>query len=424
MTPAPSALEPRMTHVRWTVCALLFFATTINYVDRQVLSFLAYTLGQEIGWDSIQYGYITAAFQAAYGVGLLAAGRFIDRTGTRKGFALAVGVWSFAAMVHAAAISAFTFGIARALLGLSEAANFPACNRTLAEWFPKKERALAFGIFNSGANIGAVVVPLTVPWLLLAVGWRAAFLVTGAAGFVWIAVWLWMYAKPREHPKVSPEEVAYIESDPPDKVESVPWLRLFPVKETWAFAIGKALTDPIWWFYLFWLPMYLQQTFGLTLQQIVLPTIVVYNVCSIGSVGGGLLSSALIKRGWTVNSGRKTAMLVCAVAVLPVLYAPYCKSPWLVVALVSVATAAHQGWSANLFTLVSDVFPRGAVGSVTGIGGTAGAITSVLLQVATGYVVELTHSYLPLFIIAGLAYVAALGVIHVLSPKLALAELG
>jgi MFS transporter, ACS family, hexuronate transporter len=419
----PKLARPATSHIRWTVCALLFFATTINYVDRQVLSLLAKTLETSIGWDSIQYGYITAAFTAAYAVGLLTAGRLIDRLGTRTGFAIAITVWSLAAMAHAAATSAFTFGIARAMLGLGESANFPACIKTVAEWFPKKERALATGIFNSGANIGAVVAPLTVPWLALHYGWQSAFIAAGALGFIWLIFWLTMYAKPESHSRVSAQELELIQSDPADKALSYPWLELLPKRETWAFAIGKFLTDPIWWFYLFWLPKYLQETFSLSLSQIMLPVLVVYNVSSMGSIAGGWLSGGLIKRGWNLNAARKTAMLVCALAVAPVLYAPYSKSLWVVVALVSIATAAHQGWSANLFTTASDMFPRAAVGSVVGIGGTVGAIGGVLVQLAAGYIVERTHSYLPLFLFAGSGYVIALAIIHGLSPKLAPAEL-
>ena len=410
--------RPATSHVRWTVCALLFFATTINYVDRQVLSILAKTLETQIGWDTIQYAWITAAFQATYAIGLLSAGRLMDRLGTRKGYALAIGVWSLAAMAHAAAFSAFTFGVARAMLGLGEAANFPACIKTVAEWFPKSERALATGIFNSGTNVGAAVAPLVVPWLTITYGWQAAFISTGALGFIWLVFWLAIYSRPEEHPRISPRELAYVQKDPPDKSASFPWLRLLPKRETWAFASGKALTDPVWWFYLFWFPKYLQETFGLTLQQIVLPTLVVYNICSVGSVAGGWLSSGLIKRGSSVNSARKTTMLICALAVVPVLYAPYCRSLWGVVALVGLATAAHQGWSANLFTTVSDMFPRAAVGSVVGIGGTAGAAASILVQILTGYIVQLTHSYLPLFLISGSAYLFALALIHALSPRL------
>lgn len=417
------ALRPSNSNIRWTVCALLFAATTINYVDRQVLSLLAHTLEKSIGWNNIEYSNITTAFTAAYAIGLLGAGRLLDKFGTRLGFAVAVTVWSLAAMAHAAATTAFTFGIARAFLGLGEAANFPACIKTVAEWFPKKERAHATGLFNSGSNIGATFAILAVPYLTDHYGWQAAFVVTGGLGFIWLAFWLLIYSKPETHPTVSARELGYIQSDPPDKALSYPWARLLPLRETWAFSVGKFMTDGIWWFYLFWFPKYLQETFSLTLDQIIIPTLVVYNFASVGSIAGGWLSSSLIKRGWTVNSARKTAMLICASAVVPVLYAPFSKSMWVVVGLVSIALAAHQGWSANLFTTVSDMFPRSAVGSVVGIGGTAGAIGGVLVQKATGYIVTWTNSYFMMFMIAGSIYLLALGIIHLLSPKLNPAEL-
>lgn len=379
---------------------------------------LAKTLETSIGWTSIQYGYITGAFQAAYAIGLLGGGYLMDRLGTRKGYSLAVSVWSLAAIAHAAATSAFSFGVARSFLGLGEAANFPACIKTVAEWFPKKERALAAGIFNAGTNIGAVVAPLTVPWLAFTFGWQMAFVTTGALGFVWLIFWLLLYHKPEAHPRISSAELAYIQSDPADPEGSVSWMRLLPRRETWAFILGKFLTDPVWWFYLFWLPKYLQEKFGLGLMQIVLPTLIVYNAASIGSVGGGWLSSRLIKGGMGINSARKIVMLIAALCMLPVLYAPFSTNLWLVVALISLATSAHQGWSANLFTLASDMFPRRAVGSVVGIGATGGAIGGVLIQITTGYVVQRTHSYMPLFVFAGVAYVAALAIIHGLSPKL------
>jgi ACS family hexuronate transporter-like MFS transporter len=418
-----TAVRPAVSRIRWTVCALLFFATTINYVDRQVLSMLAKTLETSIGWNSIEYSNITTAFTTAYAISMLGAGRLLDKFGTRIGFAIAVAVWSVAAMAHAAAATAFTFGIARVFLGVGEAANFPACIKTVAEWFPKKERASATGLFNAGANVGAIVAPLTVPWLAAKYGWQAAFIATGALGFVWLAAWLLMYSSPQEHSRVSAGELALIESDPPDKVAKYDWMRLLPKKQTWAFAMGKFLTDPVWWFYLFWLPKYLQETFGLTLNQIVVPTLVVYNASTIGSVAGGWLSSSLIKRGWAINAARKTAMLACALAAVPVLYAPYARNLWLVVALVGLATAAHQGWSANLFTTTSDMFPRAAVGSVVGIGGAMGALGSALMQKAAGWIVTWTGSYFLLFMISGSAYLVALAVFQLLSPKLAQADL-
>jgi ACS family hexuronate transporter-like MFS transporter len=405
--------------MRWSICALLFFATTINYVDRNVLGLLAKTLETQIGWTATDYGFINAAFQLAYAAGFLMAGRMIDRLGTRLGFSIAITVWSVAAMAHAAANSAFTFAIARVFLGLGEAANFPACIKTVAEWFPKKERALATGLFNAGANIGAVVAPLTVPWLAVTYGWQSAFILTGAIGFLWLLFWWRLYGRPESHRSVSASELALIQSDPADPVRVTPWVRLFPRRETWAFAIGKFFTDPVWWFYLFWLPKYLQEAFHLSLIEIPLPMIVVYNMSSIGSVFGGWLSSTMLNRGFALNTARKTALLVCALAVLPVLYAPFSQNLWLVVGLIGLATAAHQGWSANLFTLTSDLFPRSAVGSVVGIGGTVGAIGGALVQVAAGYIVQNTHSYLPLFLFCGSAYLVALLVIHLLTPRLA-----
>ena len=427
-SPAQASAEAEATpqvwsNYRWVICSLLFFSTTINYLDRQVLSILAKTLETSIGWNSIQYGYITAGFQATYAIGLLGAGYMIDKFGTRKGYSVAISLWSLAGIGTAAATSALTFGIARGFLGLGESANFPACIKTVAEWFPKKERALATGVFNAGTNVGAIVAPLTVPWLALTYGWQWAFILTGTLGFVWLIFWLLFYHKPEEHPRISKAELAYIQSDPPDRVESVSWRRLLPNKETWAFTIGKFFTDPVWWFYLFWFPKYLQESFGLGLKQIILPTIVVYNAATIGSVGGGWIPLKLIKRGWSINAARKTALLIFALGVVPVVFAPFSKSLWLVVGLISLATASHQGWSANLFTTASDLFPRRAVGSIVGIGTAGGAIGGVLIQVATGYIVQWTHSYVPLFIFGGTAYLIALAIVQALTPKLTPVEL-
>jgi ACS family hexuronate transporter-like MFS transporter len=420
---SPTIARPERSHYRWTVCALLFFATTISYVDRQVLSLLAKTLETHIGWTASEYGSITSAFAVAYAVGLLGTGRLLDKFGTRVAFAIAVGVWSAAAMMHAAATSALTFGIARVFLGFGEAANFPACIKTVAEWFPKRQRATATGIFNSGANIGAIATILLVPWMAEKWGWQSTFLATGAIGFIWVGLWLWIYRQPEVHPKVSAEELALIRSDPPDKMESVPWRRVFPKKETWAYAMGKFFTDPIWWFFLFWLPKYLQDTYHLSLMDIRIPTLIVYNASTIGSVYGGWLSGSLINRGWSINASRKTAMLICALCVVPVLYAPYAKNMWVVVGIFSLAMAAHQGWSANLFTTVSDMFPRVAVGSVVGIGGAAGAAGNARMLKLAGLVVTWTGSYFILFMISGSAYLVALGVMQLLSPRLEQAKL-
>jgi ACS family hexuronate transporter-like MFS transporter len=419
----PAIARPATSQYRWIICALLFFATVISYVDRGVLGYLEKYLEGIFHFDSVQYSYMTTAFQIAYAIGLVTAGWLTDRLGTRKGFALAIGLWSLAAMTPGAATGVWTFCFAMFFLGLGEAANFPACNKTVAEWFPKKERALAFGIFNSGANIGNIAVPMVVPALVFAVGWRAAFVVVGALGLVWLCFWLWIYRKPEDHPKVSAQELAFIQSDPPEKTERVPWARLLPLKETWAFSVAKMLTDPIWWFYLFWLPRFLQETFHTSISTNRTPIVVVYLISIVGSVGGGLLSSAMLGGGRSLNAARKTALLICALMVLPILYAPYSKSLWVVVALVGLAAAGHQGWSANLFTLASDLFPKAAVASVTGIGGMAGAIAGAGFQLVAGYVAKSHPNCAPLFIVAGLAYVVALLVIHLLSPKLAPAKL-
>jgi ACS family hexuronate transporter-like MFS transporter len=410
----------RIGRYRWVICAMLFFATTINYIDRQVLGILATdeTFKHTIGWNEAEYGYVNTAFQAAYALGLLIVGNLMDRFGTRKGFSLAIIFWSVAAMFHSAARSAFGFGIARFALGLGEAGNFPAAIKTVAEWFPKKERAFATGIFNSGSNVGAIIAPLAVPWIAVSYGWQWAFIITGALGFIWLAFWLMTYRRPEEHPKLSPAELAHIQSDPAEPTTKIPWGRLFPHRQTWAFAIGKFLTDPIWWVYLFWLPKFLNTNYGLNITQIGIPLVVIYVAADVGSIGGGWLSSKLIKSGWTVNKARKTAMLLCAVSVVPIMFAARASNLWVAVALISLAAAAHQGWSANIFTMASDMFPRRAVGSVVGIGGMAGSIGGMLIATTVGLILQYSGSYLPIFIIAGSAYLIALAIIHLLAPRL------
>ena len=412
------------TRYRWNICALLFFATTINYVDRQVLGILAPVLQRDIGWNEIDYGYIVTAISAGYAIGLLIAGRLVDRFGTKRGFSFAMVFWSIAAMAHALARTVLGFGVARFALGLGESANFPASIKSVAEWFPKKERALATGIFNSGANIGALFAPLVVPWLTISYGWQSAFIVTGALGFIWLAFWVLLYEHPEKHKRVSKAERAYIQSDPvePEAVK-IPWLTLLRYRQTWAFVIGKFATDPIWWFYLYWLPKFLNKNYGLDLSQLGLPLVVIYTLTSVGSVGGGWLSGALMKRGWTVNRSRKTVMLICALAVLPIVFASVVSELWFAVALIGLAAAAHQGWSANLFTMTSDMFPKKAIGSVVGLGGMVGAVGGMLFQTVSGYILEWTGSYLILFIVSGLAYLGTLGIIHLLVPTLAPAPL-
>jgi ACS family hexuronate transporter-like MFS transporter len=415
--------QGRTGSVRWVVCGLLFFATTINYVDRQVLGILAPTLQQAIGWNELQYGYIVTAFQAAYALGLLFTGRLLDLVGTRLGYAFALIFWSFAAMAHALARTPFGFGLARFGLGLGEAGNFPAAIKTVAEWFPKKERALATGIFNAGTNVGAVLAPAIVPWIALTFSWRAAFIATGAIGFSWLLLWFLLYDAPERHRRLSKAEFDYIRSDPREPPARISWLQLAAHRETWAFAIGKFITDPVWWFYLYWIPKFLNDHYGLTLSKLGPPLIAIYVIADVGSIGGGWLSSALIKRGVSVNRARKTAMLVCALCVTPIVLTSHATTLWTTVALVGLAAAAHQGWSANLFTLASDMFPRRAVASVVGMGGMAGAIGGMLVAAATGWFLQLTGNYFAIFFAVGTAYLVALAIIHWLKPDLRPAQL-
>lgn len=416
--PSANAAPPKRGHVRWIVCTLLLFATTINYIDRQVLGILAPTLQKEIGWTEVEYGYIVTAFQASYAIGLLLVGRVLDVIGTKLGFAVAIVFWSLAAMAHALVRTPFGFGLARFGLGLGEAGNFPAAIKTVAEWFPKRERALATGIFNGGSNLGAIIAPAIVPVIALTWSWQVAFLLTGAIGFIWLFFWLWLYNAPETHKTLKAAELAYIRSDPEEAVTPVPWSSIIGKRQTWAFALGKFLTDPVWWFYLYWLGKFLNEKHGVTLSKIGPPLIVIYVVADVGSIGGGWLSSRFIKNGWSVNKARKVAMLICALCVVPVIFAPMVSGLWTAVALISLAAAAHQGWSANIFTTASDMFPRRAVGSVVGIGGMAGSIGGIFIASATGHLLQLTGSYHVVFFIAGLVYLVALGVIHALVPRL------
>jgi ACS family hexuronate transporter-like MFS transporter len=414
------AAPPRRIGYRWTVCALLFVVTTINYVDRQVLGILAPTLQRELGWSEAAYGDVVSWFTLPYAFGFLAAGRLFDRIGVRRGFAAAVIAWSLAAIAHAFARTTALFSAARALLGVAESANFPGAIKAVAEWFPKKERALATGIFNAGTNTGAIITPLLVPWIALTWGWQWAFIATGSLGFFWLVLWLAVYRSPESNRRVSSDEFAHIRSDPADPENArVPWIRLLGFRQTWAVAAGKLLADPIWWFYLYWLPKFLDARYGIKLAQVALPLIVVYVVADVGSIGGGWLSSSLIKRGWTVNRARKTTMLAMALLIVPTVLAPLAGSMWTAVLVVSVAAAAHQAWSANVYTLASDMFPRAAVGSVVGIGAFAGGIGGWAFQRVTGRILEANgNDYTPIFIVCGLAYVSAWTIIHLLAPRL------
>jgi ACS family hexuronate transporter-like MFS transporter len=415
---SPNPAGTPLTRVRWTICAMLFFATSINYVDRQVLGLLAPTLQHSIGWTESQYGYIVGAFQLAYAIGLVVAGRMVDRVGSRIGFAIIMGFWSLASMGHALAASALGFGIARFFLGLGEAGSFPAAIKTTAEWFPQRERSLATGIFNSGANIGAIFAPALIPWITLEFGWRAAFLATGVIGAIWLVWWLTHYYKPKDHPSVSPAELLHIQEDSAEPVEQIPWKKLLAYRQTWAYAAAKLLTDPIWYFYLYWLPKFFEERYHLGLSHIGLPLIIVYNFSAVGSIGGGWLSTALNKAGMPMARARLSAMFVCACLILPILLSGWLSSLWAAVSILSLATAAHQGWSANLFTTASDMFPRGSVGAVVGIGGMAGSAGAVLLSLCTGWVLESYHSYTPLFSIAAASYLLGLLLLHIIAPGL------
>lgn len=438
--PAPSAAPsaaPKSGRFRWAICGLLLLAAVINYIDRQVVGILKPTLQHELGWSELDYGDIVFAFQLAYAIGFVFAGRLIDRVGTKRGFAIALSVWAVAAASHAGAtsygvpVSALfaVFGLkysasvagfiaARFTLGLGESGAFPSSIKTVAEWFPKSDRAFATGVFNAGTNVGAIITPLIVPWVTLRFGWRAAFFVTAGLSTMWLGLWWAFYDRPERHPRCSPAELAYIRSDPPEEATRVSWLALLPHRQTWAFAIAKLLTDPIWWLYLFWIPDFFSRTHGLSLVSIGPPIVAIYLMADVGSVGGGWMSSLLIRRGWSVNGARKTAMLICACAVVPIAFAPRVSSEWAAVALIGLAAAAHQGWSANLFTLASDLFPRQAVGSVVGVGGTAGAIGGMAIAKITASVLQVSGSYVPVFIIAAVAYLVALAIVQVLAPKL------
>ena len=418
---ATEEVEPgaRSGRVRWTICAMLFVATSINYMDRQVISILKPTLEQSIGMTEVGYGYVVDAFQIAYALGLLAAGRLVDKVGTRIGYMIIMAVWSLSAMGHALANTVLEFGVARFSLGLGESGNFPAAIKTVAEWFPQSERSLATGLFNSGANLGAILAPIIVPWITLRYGWHAAFLTTGIFSAVWILWWLRNYRKPADHPTLTGAELRYIYKEAAAQMgPAVHWRRLMGYRQTWGFSLAKFLTDPIWWFYLFWLPSYFNARFHLDLSHLGLPLIVVYNASAVGSIGGGWLPTPFRRLGLSPAQARLSAMPLCACAVLPIFALVHIQREWSAIALLSLAAAAHQGWSANLFTTASDMFPRSAVGSVTGIGGMAGSAGGALLAFYAGHILQLTHSYASLFAIAGSAYLLGLAILYALAPGL------
>jgi MFS transporter, ACS family, hexuronate transporter len=408
---------------RWVICVLLLLGMTKNYMDRQVIGILKTTLQHQFAWSEIDYGNLVAAFQAAYALGLLFVGRFIDQLGTRIGYASAMAVWSLASVTQGWMSSLSGFLAGRSALGLGESAVFPASVKCIAEWFPRRERALALGVANAGTNLGAIITPLLVPWITWHWGWRWAFFSIGSAGFLWLALWLWLYRSPEEHPLCAPAELAHIRSDPVEPETRLHWLSLLPHKQTWAFALAKFTTDPIWWFLLFWVPDFLQREHGLSLLQIGPPIVVIYLMADGGSIAGGWFSSFLIHRGRSVNFSRKIAMLICAISIVPVVFAPKMNSTAGAVLLLGLAAAAHQGFSANLYTIASDMFPRKAVASIVGFGGMAGAVGGLLIAKIVSYFLEWTGSYSLPFFIAGSAYLVALGMVQILAPGLQPAKL-
>jgi ACS family hexuronate transporter-like MFS transporter len=403
---------------RWIICGLLLLGTTKNYVDRQILGVLKVTLQSNFGWSEIDYSNLIFVFQGSYAIGMLVVGRLIDRVGTRVGYALAMFFWSVASMAHAACGSLVGFALARGALGFWEAGVFPASTKCVSEWFPAKERAIANGIFNAGTNLGAMVTPLFVPWVVLHFGWRWAFLLVGSLGFAWLFLWLGIYRRPQVHPGCTPGELAHIEEGLPEASARIPWRILLGVRQTWAIIAAKFLVDPIWWFYLFWIPDFLHRRYGLNLSQIGLPIIVIYVISDAGSIAGGWSSSRMMKAGWSANTSRKLTMLFCALLALPVMGAYRVQGLWVAIGIIAVAAAAHSGFSANLYTLASDLFPSQSIGSVIGIGGFAAGLGGMLIAKIVGYVLQGTGSYMAPFLIAGMAYLCALLAIQVLSPKL------
>ncbi len=414
---------------RWVVCVMLFFATTINYLDRQVMGWLKPILEQKFNWTETDYSHIVMGFTAAYALGLVVFGRVIDKLSTRVSYTISITIWSLAAILHAAVRGTMGFIGVRVALGLGESGNFPAAVKTVAEWFPKKERALATGLFDSGSNIGALLVPLVIPTILEHWGWQAAFIITGSIGFIWLIGWRLLYQVPEKHKKLSAAELAYIRSDDEEKVEqagdTISWLQLFKLKQTWAFIVGKFFTDPIWYFFLFWLPSYFSSTFNMDLKKPSLEMILVYTGATIGAIGGGFLSSYLIRKGKPVYKARKFALLASALAVMPIIATRYTHNMWVVVALLALAIAGNAAWSANIFTIVSDMLPKKVVSSVIGIGSMAGAVGGVLFPMLVGAVLDyyknhgnITAGYNILFIFCGLSFLLAWLLIHWITPKM------
>lgn len=417
-------MQPTSTRFRWAICALLFCGTTINYIDRQILSLVKPLLDAELGWSNEQFGAVNSAFQAAYAVGLLGFGRMVDRFGARWGYAVSIASWSLAAMAHALAGSIAGFRWARVALGLTEAGNFPAAIKAVAEWFPRRERAFATTLFNSGANVGAIVAPAIVPWLAAAWGWRAVFLAAGFVGFVWLAFWWSLYDSPLRHARVGADELAHIRSDAAEQAgAAVTWRQLLAIRQTWSFILAKFLTDPVWWFFLIWLPDYFNKTQGLEMKRLGLPLVSIYAIVTVLSIGGGWLSNVFVRRGWSQNRTRKVCLLLFAVAVVPIAGAQS-AGLWGAVILVGIAGAAHQAWSASLFTTVSDMFPQRAIGTVIGIGGMAGSVGGILFPIYAGRLLDrftaagdVGTGYAILFGMCSGAYLLAFALNHLCAPR-------
>ena len=412
-------MKQKSGNYRWRILGLLFFATTLNYIDRQVLGILKPFIASDLGWTEISYGNIVSAFQIAYALGLLLAGTFLDKYGTKPVYGIAVTIWSIACAFHSAARSVLGFAIARIFLGLGESANFPAAVKSVSEWFPKKERATANGIFNSGSNVGAFVTPLIISFVTLKFGWRMAFVITGTLGFIWIILWLISYQDPHKHKKLNAAELEYILSDNRgEETSALSWLPLLKHKQSLAICILKFSTDWVWWLMLFWTPDFLNKMFNVNLNEIVLPLIIIYTVASIGGIFGGWLSSSLIKKGKSIDFSRKTAMLVCAICMVTIVLVPTASRLWVSVLLLSLSTAFHQGWSSNLFALASDIFPKNVVGRVVSLAGFTAAIAGALTSVFIGIVLQLTNSYTILFAVAGSMYLSAWFILKMMIPKI------
>jgi len=391
---------------RWRILALLFFATTINYIDRQVIGILKPFIADDLGWGEADYGYIVTAFQIAYAIGLVTTGRFLDKYGTRIGYLWAIFIWSVAGMAHAAARGVVGFAVARFALGIGESANFPAAVKSVAEWFPKRERAYATGLFNSGSTVGAIVAPIIVSGITLAMGWQWAFIITGALGFIWIIFWLAYYQSPEKHSKVSEEELNFINQDDGEEQteKSIKWVSLFKYKQTLAICSTRFISDWVWWFFLFWIPDFLNKMHGVDIKEVVLPLIVIYTVSSIGGIGGGWISSKFITMGKSIDFARKTTILISALIILPVMLVSQTQNLWMAIGLIALAAAGHQGWASNIFTIVSDIYPKKAVGSMVGLSGFAGAVGGALSATFVGLLLESTGSYFLIFLLASTVY--------------------